>query len=75
MLDMGFLPALRRVVAALPRDRQTLLFSATLSDAVVRLSTEFTRNAARVDVSAGHVVAATVKHQVQHVASIESATC
>ncbi len=68
MLDMGFLPALRRVVAALTRDRQTLLFSATLSDAVVRLSTEFTQNAARIDVSAGHVVAPTVKHQVQHVA-------
>ena len=31
MLDLGFLPALRRVVAALPRSRQTLLFSATLS--------------------------------------------
>ena len=68
MLDMGFLPALRRVVAALSRNRQTLLFSATLSDAVVRLSTEFTQNAARIDVSAGHVVAPTVKHQVQHVA-------
>jgi len=68
MLDMGFLPALRRVVAALTRDRQTLLFSATLSDAVVRLSTEFTQNAARIDVSAGHVVAPTVKHQVHHVA-------
>ena len=30
MLDMGFLPAIRRIVAALPRDRQTLCFSATL---------------------------------------------
>ena len=34
MLDMGFLPALRRVVAALPRRRQTLLFSATLSEGI-----------------------------------------
>ena len=68
MLDMGFLPALRRVVAALTRGRQTLLFSATLSDAVIRLSTEFTQNPSRVDVSAGHVVAPTVKHQVHHVA-------
>ena len=38
MLDMGFLPALRRVLAALPQARQTLLFSATLSDEVARLS-------------------------------------
>jgi ATP-dependent RNA helicase RhlE len=68
MLDMGFLPALRRVVAALPRRRQTLLFSATLSEAVIRLSAEFTRDAARVDVSGGQLVAANVTHQVHHVA-------
>lgn len=68
MLDMGFLPALRRVVAALPRRRQTLLFSATLSDAIIGLSAEFTRDAVRVDVSARQVVAATVTHQVHDVA-------
>ena len=43
MLDMGFLPPLRRVLAALPRQRQTLLFSATLSPAVEQLSKEFTK--------------------------------
>jgi ATP-dependent RNA helicase RhlE len=68
MLDMGFLPAMRRVVAALPRRRQTLLFSATLSEDISRLSTEFTRDAVRVDVSARQVVAATVTHQVHEVA-------
>jgi ATP-dependent RNA helicase RhlE len=67
MLDMGFLPALRRVVAALPRRRQTLLFSATLSDAITGLSAEFTRDAVRVDVSARQLVAATVTHQVHDV--------
>jgi ATP-dependent RNA helicase RhlE len=69
MLDMGFLPALRRVVAAVPRRRQTLLFSATLSDAIISLATEFTRDAVRVDVSAQQLVAATVTHQVHHVAA------
>lgn len=68
MLDLGFQPALRRVFASLPRSRQTLLFSATLSDAVVRLSAEFTRTPARVDVSDGQVVAATVAHHVHTVA-------
>jgi ATP-dependent RNA helicase RhlE len=67
MLDMGFLPAIRRVLGALPGERQTLLFSATLSDDVVRLSSEFTRDTARVDVSSGQVLAATVRHQVHHV--------
>ena len=68
MLDMGFLPALRRIVATLPRRRQTLLFSATLSDAIIGLSTQFTRDAVRVDVSARQVVTATVTHQVHDVA-------
>jgi ATP-dependent RNA helicase RhlE len=40
MLDMGFLPALRRIIAATPRTRQTLLFSATLPREVSLVSTE-----------------------------------
>lgn len=68
MLDMGFLPALRRLAGVLPRRRQTLLFSATLSDAIVRLSSEFTHDPVRVDVSEQHVVASTVTHHVHHVA-------
>jgi ATP-dependent RNA helicase RhlE len=68
MLDLGFLPALRRVIPALPQSRQTLLFSATLSDAVVGLASEFTRNPARVDVSDGQSVASTVTHHLHRVA-------
>jgi hypothetical protein len=63
-----FLPPLRRIVAALPRRRLTLLFSATLSDAIIGVSAEFTRDAVRVDVSVRQVVAATVTHQVHDVA-------
>jgi ATP-dependent RNA helicase RhlE len=68
MLDMGFLPPLRRILNVLPRDRQTLLFSATISPEVVRLSADFTRNPQRVDVSEGQVMAATVTHRVHPVA-------
>jgi ATP-dependent RNA helicase RhlE len=68
MLDLGFLPALRRVIASLPRSRQTLLFSATLSDAVISLAAEFTRNPERVDVSDGQAVAPTVTHHLHTVA-------
>jgi ATP-dependent RNA helicase RhlE len=68
MLDMGFIAPLRTIVAALPRDRQTLLFSATLGPEVLRLVSEFTRQPQRVDVSDGQVVAATVTHRVHPVA-------
>jgi ATP-dependent RNA helicase RhlE len=40
MLDMGFLPQIRRVVAALPKKRQTLLFSATLSKDIEKIASE-----------------------------------
>jgi ATP-dependent RNA helicase RhlE len=41
MLDMGFLPDIRRIVKALPQKRQTLLFSATLSQDIERVTREF----------------------------------
>jgi ATP-dependent RNA helicase RhlE len=40
MLDMGFLPAMRRIVGALPKNRQTLMFSATLSKEIETLTGE-----------------------------------
>src|SRR5262245_15542139 len=53
LLDMGFLPSLRRILEALPRDRQTLLFSATISTEVKRLAEAFTREPLDVDVTGG----------------------
>jgi ATP-dependent RNA helicase RhlE len=48
MLDMGFLPAVRRIAAALPKERQTLCFSATLEGAVANLVTDYMRNPVRL---------------------------
>jgi ATP-dependent RNA helicase RhlE len=50
MLDIGFLPDIRRIIARLPRERQTMLFSATLVPAIVQLAAQITRNAARIRV-------------------------
>jgi len=43
MLDMGFLPPIRRIVKALPQKRQTLMFSASLSREIEKLTHEFQR--------------------------------
>jgi len=43
MLDMGFIPSIRQIVRQLPQKRQTLLFSATLSNEIERLTHEFQR--------------------------------
>jgi ATP-dependent RNA helicase RhlE len=48
MLDMGFLPAIRRIVAVLPTERQTLCFSATMDGAISRLVRDYTRNPVRL---------------------------
>ena len=48
MLDMGFLPALRRIVGSLPKQRQTLFFSATLEASVAGLVNDYMRNPVRV---------------------------
>jgi len=50
MLDIGFLPDIRRIIALLPRERQTMLFSATLVPAIVSLSAQITRQPARIQV-------------------------
>jgi ATP-dependent RNA helicase RhlE len=50
MLDMGFLPDIRRIVKMLPRKRQTLLFSATLSGEIEALTHEFLHHPATVQV-------------------------
>jgi superfamily II DNA/RNA helicase len=50
MADMGFLPCVRRIVGATPRDRQVMLFSATMGPDVKSLVREFTDNAAVHDV-------------------------
>ena len=48
MLDMGFLPAIRRIVAVLSKDRQTLCFSATMEGSVAKLVSDYTRNPVRL---------------------------
>jgi len=51
MLDMGFIPAIRRVLALLPANRQNLLFSATFPDEIRKLANGFMKNPATVEVA------------------------
>ena len=51
MLDMGFVRDIRRIVALLPRERQTLLFSATMPKSIAELAAGLLRDPARVEVT------------------------
>jgi ATP-dependent RNA helicase RhlE len=50
MLDMGFLPTIRKIMAAMPPERQTLFFSATIETSVKHLVETHVRNAVRIEV-------------------------
>jgi superfamily II DNA/RNA helicase len=65
MLDMGFLPDLKRILALLPKSRQTLLFSATFNEEITRLANSFLRDPLKVEVARKNTAAETVE-QVAH---------
>jgi len=62
MLDMGFIPDVKRIVSALPRIRQTLLFSATLGGEIRALADAFLINPKEVSVAPPASIAKTVTH-------------
>jgi ATP-dependent RNA helicase RhlE len=57
MLDMGFIPDVRKIIACMPAKRQTLLFSATFSDEIRRLAAEFLHDPETVEVAARNSIA------------------
>jgi ATP-dependent RNA helicase RhlE len=71
MLDMGFLPAIRRIIAALPRERQTLCFSATLEASVANLVNDYMSNPVRVAIGSTSRPADTVELQAFEVSQGE----
>jgi superfamily II DNA/RNA helicase len=71
MLDMGFIHDIKRIVAMLPRERQTLFFSATMPQEITRLAGQMLRNPARVAVTPQ---ATTVERIAQRVIHTEKAS-
>ena len=67
MLDMGFLPAIKRVVGRVPAQRQTMLFSATFEPRIRALAMEFMRDPAQVQVAANNTIAETITHRAHPV--------
>jgi ATP-dependent RNA helicase RhlE len=64
MLDMGFLPDIKRIIAKLPRKRQTLFFSATTDERTKRLSREMLSDPVMVNVAPKHAAAERIEQKV-----------
>jgi ATP-dependent RNA helicase RhlE len=71
MLDMGFIRDIRRIVAELPKERQSMLFSATMPAEIARLAAAMLRNPARVDVAPTGTAVTQVDQRVFHVATAD----
>ena len=61
MLDMGFIPDVEKIVALLPKARQTMMFSATMPPEIRKLTNTFLKNPTEITVSPPATTAATVK--------------
>ena len=71
MLDMGFMPAITRILAALPPMRQNLLFSATFSEDIKKLASGFMRSPIMIEVARRNAPAELVTHQVYEVPALK----
>lgn len=69
MLDMGFLPAIRRIVSVLPKERQTLCFSATMEGAIAQLVRDYTKNPVRLSFGSTQKPSESVRLQAFEVAA------
>jgi ATP-dependent RNA helicase RhlE len=67
MLDMGFIPQIRRVLKLLPARRQNLMFSATYSAPIRELASRFLRTPQHIEVAARNATAAGIEQQVYRV--------
>jgi ATP-dependent RNA helicase RhlE len=67
MLDMGFMPQVRRILAEMPKRKQTLMFSATINKAVERSAAEFLTNPVTVLVNTQQVEPSAIAQRIYHV--------
>ena len=69
MLDMGFLPAMKRILNRLPANRQSLMFSATFEPRIKALALDYLRDPQEVQVATQNAIADTIVHRVHPVDS------
>ena len=69
MLDMGFIPDIKRILALLPKERQSLLFSATFSEEIKKLADTMLKAPQLIEVAKRNTVSETITHRMHPVAT------
>ena len=69
MLDMGFIPAIRKILQSVPRNRQTLLFSATFLPEIKALAAQFLKAPVEIQVAAANAISSKIAHRAHPVSA------
>ena len=64
MFDMGFAPQIKQILLSVPKDRQTMLFSATMPDSIIKLATSYMKLPVRVEIARQGTTAEKVEHEL-----------
>lgn len=64
MLDMGFAPQIQRILRTVPRDRQTMLFSATMPESITRIASSYMKLPVQVEMAKSGTAAEKVTHEL-----------
>ncbi|MFN0315927.1 MAG: DEAD/DEAH box helicase [Burkholderiales bacterium] len=75
MLDMGFMPDIKRILALMPAKRQNLMFSATFSDDIKRLANQILSDPARIQIAQKNTIAELVTHKAYKVGENRKREC
>jgi ATP-dependent RNA helicase RhlE len=75
MLDLGFLPQIRDVLRRLPRERHTMMFSATMPDSIEMIARDFMRDPKRIDIMPPGGAAEGITHRVYVVKEADKRNC
>jgi ATP-dependent RNA helicase RhlE len=71
MLDMGFAPQINKILVAVPRERQTMLFSATMPDSIVKMASKYMKLPLRIEVARAGTAAERVEQEIFFVSKEE----
>ena len=75
MLDLGFLPQIREILRRLPRERHTMMFSATMPDSIEMIANEFMNKPDRIDITPTGGAATGITHRVYLVKNEDKRNC